>query len=515
MPRSAVMSRIFNSLLLFALVTLCHSVTHARTIYYHGVITPPLHDISGPHYNNAESGIIYSPDCFGQPDPSADDGYSGCLGMLGNGRHVPEQFGAFSIEKPVTVAKQKRNKRHLPKSLPQGQEVIAISDPSLAANGRSIYNELTAKSKEQGWTNREMSGIARLRDGSLLHTCARDWYNVGKKIFPTHCLTTFTNDKASAKGPFSFRCPAGYKDLCHTEMVGAYVGSISNQSFADRVFAKSGFSKPGEEICLTGDLRAHGAKATRSQGTGLYAFRCADMTRIDKGVIDALPIMHHPHNPNAFNDNWNANLIKWPQYSSKYKWSPTNRCYDIAWGQFPVKDSTTEGEYDDGMFVACEFGGPVWWYGKADPWDDPNAYRGRGQNGKDQCLFNEDRPQTKAGVDCGEIFRSLGDPIPKGFTNPCSIYKGYHGVAAEAPYRRAILLFYRADDLAASALASMNGQDREHLSNVPFDVVLDMPAQVWERDCGGFKGVAFDPATKRLFIQERSLYSPLIHVFSM
>ena len=64
---------------------------------------------------------------------------------------------------------------------------------------------------------------------------------------------------------------------------------------ADSVFAASGFSKPGEEICLTGDLRAHGAKETRSQGLGLYAFRCADMTNGKSGTIDALPILHHPH----------------------------------------------------------------------------------------------------------------------------------------------------------------------------------------------------------------------------
>ncbi len=507
------MPQLIKTFLIVALFAIGNSQAHARKIYYHGVISPPVYDHTGPHYANAVSGITYSPDCFGQPDPSADDGFSGCLGMLGNAKYAPKQFGAFSIEKPASVAKEQRNTRHLPKSVPQGREVIPISDPTIDASGRSIYQDLTEKAPDQGWKNREMSGIARLRDGSVLHTCARDWYNVGTKKFPSHCVTSFVDKKARAQGPFSFNCPAGYKDLCHTEMVGAYVGSISNQNYADSVFASSGFSKPGEEICLTGDLRAHGAKKTRSQGLGLYAFRCADMTRTQKGAIEALPILHHPHNPSAFNDNWNANKIKWPQYSSKYKWSPTNRCHDIAWGQFPVRGSTNE--YEDGMFVACEFGGPVWWYGKQNPWEDPNAFRARGKQEKEECLFNQGQPQTASGHDCSEIFGALGDQIPKNFSNPCNIYKGYHGVAAQAPYRRAVLLFYKGVDIAASARATMAGKGRDHLSNVPFEVVLDMPTQVWERECGGFNGVAYDPTTKRLFLQEKNIFTPLIHVFSM
>lgn len=490
------------------------SVALADTINYHGVVAPPTYDHKGPHYGNAPSSITYSANCFGHPDPSADDGFAGCLGMIGNARYAPKQFGAFSIEKPAPVAAEKRDVRYLPKEVKQGQEVIPIVDPSIAANGKSIYQSLSARAAGEGWTNREMTGIAVLRDGGILHTCARDWYNVGEKIFPSHCLATIKNTKPSSIGPFTFRCPRGYRDLCHTEMVGAYVGTITDQDYADRVFAANGFSKPGEEICLTGDMRAHGAKKSRSQGMGLYAFRCADMTKKQKGAIDAIPILHHASRARNFNDNLNANLVKFPQYSSKYKWSPINRCYDIAWGEFPVKNGAP-GQYEDGMFVACTFGGSVWWYGQQDPWNDPNAFRARGKNNKDACLFNKDNPQTKAGVECEEIFRSLGDPIPPGFVNPCDIDKGYHGVAAQVPYKSAVLLFYRAEDLAASAKATMNGRNRAHLGNVPFEVVLDMPAQVWNQECGGFNGVAFDPANKRLFVQEKNARTPLIHIFSM
>ena len=233
-------------LVLVAAVLMLNSLAHARTIYYHGVIAPPVYKESRPHYGNAVGGLTYSDNCFGHADPSAEDGFAGCLGMIGNARHAPVQFGSFSIEKPVTVEVAKRDTRHLPKSVQQGKVVIPLTDPSTDSSGQSIYQSLSAIAPDQGWKNRELSGVAVLRDGSVLHTCARDWYNVGQKTFPSHCLATFKDEKASASGPFTFRCPPAYKDLCHTEMVGAYVGSITDQAYADRVFAKNGFSKPGD-----------------------------------------------------------------------------------------------------------------------------------------------------------------------------------------------------------------------------------------------------------------------------
>ena len=139
----------------------------------------------------------------------------------------------------------------------------------------------------------------------------------------------------------------------------------------------------------------------------------------------------------------------------------------------------------------------------------------RDRNGNDACLFNQGNPQTKGGEDCEDVFASVGDAIPRGFSNPCQIDKGYHGVAAQAPFQSAVLLFYRAEDLAASAEATLTGRNRQHLSTVPFEVVLDTPAQLWDRECGGFNGVAFDAVNKRLFVQERSKKTPLIHIFSM
>lgn len=492
--------------------TLVAATANARTIYYHGVVAAPEMDYEKPNYGNTPGGLTFSGDCFGLNDPSANDGFPGCLGLLGNAKYAPVQFGAFSLEKPVTVSEEKRDLRHLPRSVNQGKAVIPFVDPSVDDAGQSIYKRLSESAK--GWTNREMTGLAALRDGSVLHTCARDWYNVGQKVFPSHCLTdSIGTDKAVAKGPHLFRCPAGYGNLCHTEMLGAYVGSISDQAYADKVFASTGFSQPGAEICLMGDMRSYGIKSSRSLGFALYAFRCDDLKQPGSKAIDALPLMHHPFDEYNTEDNYTPEKVKWPQYSSKYKWSPRSRCYDISWGKMPVAGDS--GKYESGLFVACGLGGQIWWYGTSDPWNDPNSYRGFGKRGIEKCLFNENNPKTTSGANCKKMFESRGEPIPPNFTNPCNISKGFHGVFPEAPYRRSVLLFYRGDDIAKSANLTLTQRGQDHLSNVPFEVVLDMPQQLWETECGGFNGVSFDPDSNRLFLMEDSTYTPVIHVFSM
>ena len=434
---------------------------------------------------------------------------SDLLGLIGRPRHAPRQFGAFSIEPPAVVALEDRTRQYWNKQLPKGLEVLPVFDPRVRATGSSIFEEL--KSTASSWVNREMIGAAVLPDGSLLHTCAHDWYNVAETQFPSHCLS-FPNPVApGAVGPFSFSCGNADLILCHAQQVSTYVSLISDQNFSDRVFAAIGFSQPGEPVCLTGMMRSPAGKPNKSQGMSLYAFRCYDLRKLTPpGPIEALPLIHHPSQL-----PFNINTIKWPAFSSPYKWSPKSKCHDIVWGRYLIEQEDGSHKMESGLFVTCKFGGGVWWYGARNPWAHAKAaHRGGVGKGK-KCYFNKGNPQTADGRDCSTEWYERGEPIPPDFTDPCPSGKGTHGVFPEVPHYRGIVLFYRAQDLALSALASHAAKGWAHLENVPFQIILDTPETLWP-GCPSYSGIAFDTDTNKLFIvQDLQKHQPIIHVYQV
>ncbi len=480
---------------------------------YEGAIAPTQYHYTQPRLQYSPGGLTYSHDCFGRTDPSPADEFPGCLGMVGHPAYAPIQFGAFSVEPPRRIPESEQSSLGFPVTMPTGTEVIAMMDPSVNARGQSIFSSLAQSAVE--WENREIKGVEVLPDGSLLHTCAHDWYNAGNVEFPSHCLARSTNPNAPvASGPYNITCLPPYQRLCRTQQTAAYVGVIGSVGFSDRIFAQAGFSDRGEAICLTGMVRAPGSKKSWSQGTSLYAFRCADLRRRYRQSVEAVPLIHHP-TPARLSRRHNINTVKWPQYSSRYRWSPVSSCDDIAWGEYPVVDSDGQGRLQAGLFVACRFGGPVWWYGTDQPWQDANAHRYVLDGDGGTCLFNGGAPRTTSGANCRAAFNASGAAIPRNFIDRCNIYKGYHGVFPRPPHYRAVVLFYRANDLAASARASLRGARGDHLSNVPFQIVIDTPKTMWDRECSGFTGIAYDKNNKRLFVVEDNSGNSVIHIYSI
>jgi hypothetical protein len=468
---------------------------------YEGAFTAPITPKTGDalyslyRYGYTKGSMGYTEDCFGNGDPSPQDGQPGCIVLFTQGKYAPNQLGAFDIPPPAMTDPADRTAANAVK-LPTGQFIFDGIDPSTRANGSSIFQEIQDAGEIP--KNRELTGIAILPDNRIMFACGYDWYNVSDAEHDSTCMATINNGVAVASGPFSFSVDGAPIELGTAMQLAEYM------TYVDQDYADATFNANGSDWCLTGKQRSPGARTPYSQGTSLYAIPCGIMTSMpDGGVIQAIPLTHYPSMklPAA-----TTSSTAWPGEYTPYRYAPSTKSKGFTWG-------TYKGE--KGVFVAVtQLGGSTWWYGTDKPWEDPAAHRS-------QCKFNGGNPVwgsnvygKVAGSSCLTEWNLRGDPIPVGYIDPCGVNKGYHSVALTGPTWRSSVLFYKGSDLAVSAGLSMAGSF-EHLNTLPFQIVdeFDNFPEQWSADCQETNGVLYEPKTGRMFVSERFKGRTVIHVF--
>jgi hypothetical protein len=157
------------------------------------------------------------------------------------------------------------------------------------------------------------------------------------------------------------------------------------------------------------------------------------------------------------------------------------------------------------IFVSFLKGGGWWWYGKPDPWTDPNAHRSR-------CKFNAGNPQWGDGSgSCATEWLERGLELPVGTFDNCDSGKGYHALldpdGSGGNQRSIQLQFYNAAEVADVASGVKNPSDV-----LPYAYMTD-PGEFWTSGCPSVGGIAYDG--KRLYWVEKNAVNPLIHVDSL
>jgi hypothetical protein len=474
-------------LVLLALLTLVGKVAPGQELRleYEGVFAPPHYPASGPRYGYGMKGMAYSPDCVGNSDPSPDDGYPGCL--LATSHVHFDVAGIFDIPAPQRVAGEDRTQAFWGRQLGHAVPVVEFFDPS-----GGLRQQLD---EQPDWKARDIPGVELVGE-DLISTCGHDWYNVAGVDHDSHCWAKLRPDGTitDAVGGYNLGPKRDPKKVFYADKLSHYIGVIGQR------FADEHLDAGGRKLCFSGMQRRGGGGPGRSQGPTIYAHDCSRPKVEPPGWLDAtLLLFYRPQYP--------VSVAKsdFPEYS------PDNKCYDGVW--IEVGESR-------GALFACRQGGPIWWYGFADPWQDPGA-SGQLINHRNGCYWNKGEPRRSDGRACGEEFTSYGPPIPcyekgeagectRGLKNRCGGGKGIHGVFEEDPQFRARLLWYPEE-----GLADVLGGARKPWQ-VPFEVLVDHPHELWPACAGAFGGLALDSQRGKLYVAQimRGEF-PVIHVYGL
>lgn len=429
---------------------------HPSDLTYEGLIAPPQLSGSGPRFGYGMFGLEYDPTCAGQPDPSPSDGYPGCL--VGTSHKNYNMVAMFDIPEPQQVPQDDYD------SIRKGSLMVDFFKCTIRANGSDIQDDLEA---EEGWTARDIPGVARSESGDWLCTCGHDWYDVSNTDYDSHCWFNFSPSGTDAKGAYGFGAPGDLE--FHSQRMAWYLGSVP------QVWADDHLAAGGESYCFSGMQRAGGGCAECSAGPSIYAFPCSRPSEAAPGpLMSAVQLLGYPNvYPMQVFDKLH------PDYS------PKSQAKGAVW-------------VDDAVVVSARKGGDFWWYGQQDPWTDPFAHR-------NTCLFNQGGPE--------QCFLDTGPNLPPGTKDNCDTSKGFHAVidpnGSAGPQITATLQFYDANELAQVA----NGQ-RPPESVLPY-TSLEGPAELWIPNCAEPGDLAYDAANRKLYWVQLNKERPLIHVYTV
>ncbi len=467
----------------------------ALTLQYRGVFAPPfLPGKTGFAYGLKAMG--YDPDCAGQADPSPADGYPGCLIATGHPTADPDKVGMFDIQPPQTVAVNDRTDATWNNVLAHGQFVVEMLDPSLRADGMSIKDDIL--NPQPNWVAREFGGIAMLPGGNGITSCGHDWYNVSNTDHDWLCWFDGTLPAAptaqdiDAVGAYTFG-PANDPDhIFHAKRMAGYVGPMG-QTFADTWLGAG-----GKQWCFAATQRGGGGGAYGSSGPPLQIFECDGRPAAPApGPLASMPLIQYD------------SIYPLTVYGTAFPdWTPSDRCSDATW----IDHGGAKG-----ILFGCQKGGPVWWYGKPDPWDNTGLIH------RNQCDFNAGNPIWNSGQNQGQSclaeFNSWGEWPPQGLIDSGSTGKGHHSVFATGPQYRAQAYFFPESELVKSLA------DPSQQSLLAFETVLDHPAELWPvpgmvgvepPNHGYYGGIAVDNTNGLLYIAQRDLKArPVIHVYEI
>lgn len=429
---------------------------HPSDLLYEGVIAPPAISGGGPRFGYGMFGLAYDPTCAGREDPSPADGHPGCL--VGTSHKEYDMIAMFDIPEPRHVAPGDYE------AVPKGFLVVDFFKCSIRANGSDIQLELDS---EPNWMARDIPGVTRSESGEWLCTCGHDWYDVAETDYDSHCWFDFDSQSVNAKGALGWGTPGDAE--FHSQRMAWYLGSVP-QSWAD-----AHLQAGGQPYCFSGMQRGGGGCEVCSAGPTIYAFPCQPPSS-DAGSPppgEALQLLGYPrHYPIRTSDKPH------PDFSARSQ----------ARGANWVGDS---------VLVSAYKGGDYWWYGKPDPWADPNAHR-------NTCYFNQGHPEA--------CFIEYGPNLPPGTKDICRPWKGHHAMidpdGSGGPQYTATLQIYDADELAQVAV-NLRPPD----SLLPYNT-LENPPELWNSTCAEPGDLAFDPMRRKLYWVELNGEQPLIHVYS-
>ncbi|MGB3564907.1 MAG: hypothetical protein WBH85_02500 [Thermoanaerobaculia bacterium] len=425
-------------------------------LVYEGVIGPPKTSGQGPRFGRAPLGLEYDPTCAGREDPSPADGYPGCLAATSHKEF--DMIAMFDIPAPKAV------ERGTYKAVPKGALVVDFFKCTMRADGSDIQPELDA---QEGWVARDIPGIARSAAGDWICTCGHDWYDVTQTDYDSHCWFDFNPEAVNAQGAYGWGKKGDVR--FHSQRMAWYLGAVP-QGWADAYLGAD-----GHPFCFGGMQRMGGGCPPCTGGPTLYAFPCERPSVSPPGPLTSAKelLSYSRVSPITVFDRQHPDF------------SPRSQARDAVWA-------------GESVLISAQKGGDYWWYGKPDPWTDPNAHRVR-------CLFNAGDPE--------KCFLKYGPNLPAGTEDSCHLGKGYHALldpsGATGPQYTATLQFYDADELAAVA-----ANRRKPNSVLPYASV-EGPAEFWSAKCQEPRGLAYDRERRKLYWVEFNNEGPLIHVYSV
>lgn len=445
--------------LLFLLVAGAASgqLLHPSDLVYEGVIAPPKIGGNGPRFGGGLMGIEYDPTCAGREDPSPADGHPGCL--VGTSHKEHDMLAMFDIPEPYPAQQGDYD------SVPKGFLIVDFFKCSIRNNGSDIQAELD---HEASWVARDIPGVARSEAGDWLCTCGHDWYDVNQIDYRSHCWFNFDPVEVNSHGAFGFGRP-GDKTF-HSQRMAWYLGSVP-QGWANKYLKAR-----KQPFCFSGMQRMGGGCNSCSGGPTIYVFPCSPAP---------------PPSPYPWREA--QQLLGYPPVKPIQvvdrlhpDFSPRSQTRGVTWA-------------GDAVLISFQKGGDYWWYGKDDPWTDPNAHR-------TNCLFNHGAPDA--------CFYDRGPYLPWGTKDRCHPgSKGYHALidplGTEGPQYTAKLQFYDAQELAQVAA----GQREPH-TVLPY-ASHEGPPELWNSDCASPGDLAFDRESRKLYWVERDGVEPLIHVYNV
>jgi hypothetical protein len=459
-------TRFISSLLVLLLTT---SVAGAQLyqpddLTYLGVFAPAQYSGSGVRYGSGMYGMEYDPTCAGQPDPSPNDGYPGCLAATSHKAY--DMIGMFDVVPPTLSHESDYN------LVPKAEEVVGFFKCSIRADGTDIQDELN---EEPDWKARDIPGLVRSPDGDWLCMCGHDWYDVSHVDYDSHCWFEFNPDAPNAVGPYGIG-EAGDDDY-HSQRTSWYLGTIP-QAWADE-----NLSAEGSPYCFSGMQREGGG--TYSTGPTIYAFECSEPLIAPRGPLDATLLLGYPRcTPISLDPN---PCSPYPHFY------PNRGAREIEW-------------VGDTVLVVESTSGPFWWYGPGDPYDPEKSQSHRGYSETGLCSFNYGEPDP--------CFLERGPMLPPGTVNTCNpSSKGYQSLrtpdGTTGGQSVASLRFF-----AASELADVVSGSKLPEEVMPYAGIEDIPG-FWSEACKYVHGSAYDPATSRLYLIESNGEYPLVHVYSL
>jgi hypothetical protein len=425
-------------------------------LVYEGVIGAPKTATREPSFGRGPLGLEYDPTCAGREDPSPADGYPGCLAATSHKKS--DMVAMFDIPAPEKVEKGRYE------AVPKGSFVVDFFKCTIRPDGSDIQTELDA---QEEWVARDIPGITRSQAGDWICTCGHDWYDVAQTDYDSHCWFDFDPQAVNAQGAYGWGKKGDIR--FHSQRMSWYVGAVP------REWADTHLEADGQTYCFGGMQRMGGGCPPCTGGPTLYAFPC-----------------ERPSNPPPGPLTSAKELLSYPRVS------PIN-VVDKRHPDFSPRSQARDAVWVGGTVVfSAQKGGDYWWYGKPDPWTDPNAHRVR-------CRFNGGEPE--------KCFLRYGPNLPMGTEDSCHRGKGYHALldpsGAGGPQYTATLQFYDADEFAAVA-----GKKRKPTSILPYATTEETP-EFWRSNCQDPRGLAYDREHRKLFWVESNSEGPLIHVYSV
>ena len=418
-------------------------------LVYEGVFAPPR--FSAERYGWGMYGMEYDPTCAGQPDPSPNDGYPGCIAATSH--KLYDMVGMFDIVPPTTESGGNYS------LVPQAVQVVPFFKCSIRKNGSDIQEELAT---EGNWKPRDIPGIVRTPSGRWICTCGHDWYNVTEFDHDSHCWFDFNPDAPAATGPHNVGEPGDNE--YNAVRTSWYLGTIP-QAWAD-----AHLDANGQPFCFSGMQRAGGGKPVYSPGPTIYAHSCEEPP--DFQPIEAVELLGY---------HGQKMTVIPPKVHPEY--TPTTQMHEVEW-------------IGDTLIAFGERGGDYWWYGPPDPYDTTLS-----ESHRSMCQFHWGEPD--------ECFLETGPMLPLGTEDYCNRNKGYHA-PRDPDGSGASQMVWQLQFYTASDLADVAAGNRLPSEVVPY-AVYTAPPERWNQDCANGWGLTHD--SSRLYVHEGNKEFPVIHVY--